>query len=70
MHADWAVPRAAWSWAHWEVRPCSPYFPPSPDPAAPPALPTTRPNGPQQMCRITLLHNEYYFKAQVTFTSS
>lgn len=75
MRADWGVLREAWSWAHWEVHPCSPYFPPYPALPAPAALPTVHPNRPQQIWGIPFLHNDQYlfctknFKLK-TFTSS
>lgn len=60
MHAEWGVLREVWSWARWEVHPCSPYFPPYPGLPAPAALLTAHPNRQQQIWGIPVLHNDHY----------
>lgn len=60
MRADWGVPREVWSWARWEVYPCSPYSPPYPALPAPAAQLTAHPNRPQQIWGIPVLHNDHY----------
>lgn len=60
MRADWGVLREVWSWARWEVYPCSPYSPPYPALPAPAAQLTAHPNRPQQIWGIPVLHNDHY----------